>query len=112
MSKDNNNQNDETATMAEKTTDIFTAREQEIMLNALLCMKEAPTVSLLLFFCRIGAFSLSESTMVRARASRALSGLSRSLFGRGHGEFCAALSLLSPSPIVEIDGWITSVILY
>jgi len=57
MSK-NSNQNDETATMAEKTSDIFTAREQEIMLNALLCMKEAPTVSLLLFFASSRCFSV------------------------------------------------------
>lgn len=37
--------------MAEKTTDIFTSREQEIMLNALLCMKEAPAVSFFPLFC-------------------------------------------------------------
>lgn len=56
MSQDNKNNNqtdDETATttMAEKTTDIFTSREQEIMLNALLCMKEAPAVSFFPLFC-------------------------------------------------------------
>lgn len=63
MSQDNKNNNDNkqtdetaTAAMAEKTTDIFTAREQEIMLNALLCMKEAPTVSLFLFLPLLGYF--------------------------------------------------------
>ncbi|KAK0750337.1 hypothetical protein B0T18DRAFT_428298 [Schizothecium vesticola] len=53
MSKDIN-QNDKTTTMAEKTTDIFTAREQEIMLNALLCMKEAPTVDFNDLAARLG----------------------------------------------------------
>lgn len=57
MSQDNKNSDETaTATMAEKTTDIFTSREQEIMLNALLCMKEAPSVSLFPLFDSSGSF--------------------------------------------------------